>query len=111
MPQPCAIFKRASCIASRSAIDPGLLRRSMLWRRFCINARHELEAARLFGAETALREITGVVGYMKNRANWSAELELARQRVGAAAFDAEFAYGKSLPLADAIKFALSLHVE
>jgi tetratricopeptide (TPR) repeat protein len=73
--------------------------------------RHELEAARLFGAETALREITGVVSYMKNRANWDAELELARQRVGAAAFDAEFAYGKSLPLADAIKFALSLHVE
>jgi predicted ATPase/transcriptional regulator with XRE-family HTH domain len=72
---------------------------------------HELEAARLFGAEAAVREITGAVSYMKNRANWNAELELARQRVGAAVFEAEFAHGKSLPLTEAIKFALSLRVE
>jgi predicted ATPase/transcriptional regulator with XRE-family HTH domain len=63
-------------------------------------------AARLFGAAEALRETSGVAIWPARRTLYDHALALARDTLGAAAFDAEWAAGGALSRRDALAEAL-----
>lgn len=73
-----------------------------------INAhRHPKRAATLFGAAEALREAVGIPRPPADRGTYDQTVAVVRARLGAAAFEAEWAAGRTTSMDDAVAMVLS----
>jgi hypothetical protein len=69
--------------------------------------QQEERAARLFGAEEAVREETGYPRDPSSEVDYLRHLELTKDALGEEAFAAAYAAGAALPVEDAIREALA----
>jgi predicted ATPase/class 3 adenylate cyclase/DNA-binding CsgD family transcriptional regulator len=73
--------------------------------RLASTGGNHLNAARLFGAAGAVRNVTGEVRYAFLQANVDAAVELSRNALGEADFDSAWAEASTLSVEEAIAFA------
>lgn len=110
--QARALYLEALVIDCELGSSYGMVHRFQSMASLAVTDRHPIRAARLLGAEEALREEIGVPIPSDERAEYDTGILAARNMNGETAlFDAAWQEGRKMPLAAAIEYALSTNTD